>query len=815
MSMRVAWVAFVLLGSVFTRLSADDGQTLSEEDLQALSATVGEFVESVNARDIERAMSAFATSYRDDNYENTPPWPLYQPLRSKQAMREALERVFVCPVVLLEASEAELTRAGDKAVGHLWTRERYCSNRTHSGRKRIELVQENGSWKICRWEWDRSGNFQQQRKVSALTWEAKHLLEEGNAEGLKKLQSIVETDPRYASAAQLAIADHFFSQRDFQQALQEYRQVSSVWSSGMGPGETDTESARSKIACIEYLLPDQAALEMVAEVTTLESQGKKKKAAELCEELLRSHPNAPLASAWLYRICRTSGGDLQRFVDLINRFPNSREAEKSLFHLRSRPEVVIELATKYPTAPWAGSVRVKVKEMELVNRHKAELPAVRKAASVYLYSLDACDSTSTLAAVAKEYIGLPQGTDGTPDSYEDLKARVQYGWGYANVRARFVRAVQRCSIHPDGKHAVATILGKRIPDIFRNGVGSAPRQHTYLTAALTLVKDEEAWKVSSASLQNTELSTTLREQADEKELEILRQWEQDAQKLDSEPRAAMILVGIADRYTALSVQPDFDRIFRTVNADYSHTYAAKWLLKRKEAEHFYIRYNVPEEHAHAILNLCEAAYGGYKETYGIDLLENYPDPKIEVKAHFGEKLALWVAPDSNPDINLVTPDVEGLGPPRAAGGNGAHHVYGISHEMGHIAIGFEKEAAWTQGIADYLGTQVLSYIDKELGADAWAVPYDYMSVEGPARMMTQMENAQPGTEDAVCKILYEVEQRHGPKVIGDAVRCTKEQGHASIRSGLKLYSVAAFKTSLIDVTGDPTIDELFRDGGFE
>jgi hypothetical protein len=717
--------------------------------------------------------------------------------------------------VLLEVSEAELTRAGDKAVGHHWTRERYSSNRSHSGKKRIELVQENGSWKICRWEWDRSGNFQQRRKVSALTWEAKNLLEKGNAEGLEKLQSIVETHPRYASAAQLAIADHFFFHGDFQRALQEYGHVSSVWSSGEGPGETDTESARAKIACIEYFLPDQDALETAVEVMTLESQGKGRKAAQLCEELLRRHPNAPPASAWSYRICRSSGEDLDRFVDLIDRFPNSREAEKSLFHLRSRPDVVIRLAAKYPKAPWAGLVRAKVKELELVNRQEAELPDVRKAASAYLYSLDACDSASTLDAVSEEYLGLPQGADGPPDSYEYLKTRVQDGWGYANVRERFIRAAQRFSIHPDGKHAVATILGKRIPDIFSNGIGFASSRHTYLTAALTLVKEEEAWKVSSAILQNTELSATLREQADEKELELLRQWELDAQKLESEPRAALILVGIADRYTALSAQSDFDRIFRTVNADYSHTFAAKRLFKRKEAEHFYIRYNVPEEHAHAILNLCEAAYGGYKETYGIDLLEDYPDPKIEVKAYFGEKLALWVAPDSNPDINLVTPDVEGLGPPRAVGGNGAHYVYGISHEMGHFAIGFEKDAAWTQGIAHYLGTQVLPYIDNELGADAWAVPYDYMSIEGPERMMKQMESAQPGTEDAVCKILYEVEQRHGPKAIGDAVRCTKEQGHASIRSGLKLYSVAAFKTSLIDVTGDPTIDELFRDGGFE
>jgi hypothetical protein len=92
----VAWVAFVLLGSSFTRLTADDGQTLGEQDLQAISVTVSQFVDGVNAKDIERTMSTFATSYRDDNYENTPPWPLYQPLRSKQAMREAMESVFRC-----------------------------------------------------------------------------------------------------------------------------------------------------------------------------------------------------------------------------------------------------------------------------------------------------------------------------------------------------------------------------------------------------------------------------------------------------------------------------------------------------------------------------------------------------------------------------------------------------------------------------------------------------------------------------------------------------------------------------------------------
>ncbi len=142
-----------------------------------------------------------------------------------------------------------------------------------------------------------------------------------------------------------------------------------------------------------------------------------------------------------------------------------------------------------------------------------------------------------------------------------------------------------------------------------------------------------------------------------------------------------------------------------------------------------------------------------------------------------------------------------------------HYVYGFAHEMGHIAIGFEEKTAWTQGIAHYVGTQVLPHIEKVLGTRAWAVPYDYVQIEGPARMMKGIEHAQPGTEDAVCKVLYEVERRHGPKTIGQAVRKTKELGHASVRGGLKYYAVGNFKTALMDVTGDPTIEKLFHECG--
>jgi hypothetical protein len=230
----------------------------------------------------------------------------------------------------------------------------------------------------------------------------------------------------------------------------------------------------------------------------------------------------------------------------------------------------------------------------------------------------------------------------------------------------------------------------------------------------------------------------------------------------------------------------------------------------KRSEHLVINYDIPEKYADAIIKLCETAIAGYKEWYSIDVLEIYPDRTIKVSARKGQKIALWVSPQTYPSINLTITSEKGLAPPTEGG---PHYVYGFVHEFGHIAIGFDN-GAWTQGIAYYIGSTLLKYVDEKLGASAWPRPYNYVNIEGPPRLMKGINAAKAGTEDAACKILYEVEKKHGAKAIGKAVEYTKKHARWKPFGGTKAYFVEDFKKALMETTQDESIVELFEENGF-
>lgn len=815
MSLLCSYILLVVACILAPSAWADTGEVITEDEATTIADILNEFVQGVKGKDLKRIMSVFASTYSDSNYENCPPWPMYEPFESKEALRKGFQGVLGQMDVFYEFSEPTLEFVNGKAVGHVWVRERYGRNRNFEGRKRFEFVKENGHWKISRWEWDDLTDPENAQSASLLTKEGRALLAKGNKQGVVILRRVVDEYPHHAAEAQLAIADHFFLENDFETALHEYHRVLEIWDRGGPRGPSEAQLARKQIDCIGHFLPNRSALETLARAKALEATGEKQQAVEAYNILLSSYPDAPHAAAWLLAVFYLSDQEPELIADLVGRFPYSAEAEQYIYKLEPRPELALELAEKYPDAPWAALVREKAEEKANAKKRQDELPAVKEAVDAYLTSLEMFDHIATFESVSEAYLALPWGAQRSSQSYKDVKQNAQRGAYLSNVRQPIIRAEERYAIHPNCEHALTFIVGKRITDIFKNGFGFREDAHDYVTVSLALRKEGNAWKVASAVFNEAVLPRKWSERADEEEKKLLRQWEADVEGLEKRERQARILLAIADRYKALKAKQEAARVRKRVKSQYAETHIAKRMLVFKEDKHFYIEYNIPEGYADAILRLCETAYRGYKDIYGIDLLEDYPDPKIKVTARFGSKLSLWVSPDSNPDIGLVTPSIERLGPPRDAGGKGAHHVYGFAHEMGHIAIGFhEKGGAWTQGIAHYIGSQLLPYVEKELGEDAWPIAYDYVSIEGPARLMKGIDTAQAGTQDAACKVLYEIEKKHGPKTIGMALRKTKELGHTSTMGGVKLYPVENFKSALIEITDDASINTLFRENGF-
>jgi hypothetical protein len=238
----------------------------------------------------------------------------------------------------------------------------------------------------------------------------------------------------------------------------------------------------------------------------------------------------------------------------------------------------------------------------------------------------------------------------------------------------------------------------------------------------------------------------------------------------------------------------------------------------KASQHFVIESNLPERFPEAILKLCETSVDGYRDLFGLDLLPAKQAERTRVYAKLdpGAATALWVR------LGCVPPEIHFLAESEAAlnapDRGGPHHVFGIAHEFGHLAMMFD-DGVFGQGFASYLGSEVVDYIHRRLGDAAWPRPYDCAKTEGVARLRTWTETADPGTENAAAGALDAIAQAHGPKVIGEAVNRLVAKGAAistidQFQDVLTAYKLSDFRESLIDVTGDRHIGTILSDRRF-
>jgi len=235
---------------------------------------------------------------------------------------------------------------------------------------------------------------------------------------------------------------------------------------------------------------------------------------------------------------------------------------------------------------------------------------------------------------------------------------------------------------------------------------------------------------------------------------------------------------------------------------------------KKESQHFVIESNLPEPFPEAILNLCETSLAGYKDLFGLDLSPKDRAQKIHVFANFSRGGALHVELSTPPEIYLDVSSDRALNPP---GQGGPHNVFGFAHEFGHLTMMFD-DPRFGQGFATYLGSEVVDYFQPRLGAKAWPRPYDYVTVEGMARLKSRVSTAEPGGEDAASVLLYEIAQKHGRKVIGDAVKQLSASSEFALKMDAgreyKAYHVLSFCQLLVKLTGDPAVQTMFLTRGF-
>ena len=220
-------------------------------------------------------------------------------------------------------------------------------------------------------------------------------------------------------------------------------------------------------------------------------------------------------------------------------------------------------------------------------------------------------------------------------------------------------------------------------------------------------------------------------------------------------------------------------------------------------KHFRVSYpKALQAYAKALLQIGDAAWEAYRELYNLTL----PEPielQIRLVPQKGERFAsLWT--DGRRFIFLEVGSEKRLFSPERGG---AHNVYGICHELAHIALysrvsqiaGIPK--GFAEGWAHYFGSVITSHLFEKLGAEVYPDPHNYHETSGLGRLLKQLE-ARKDPKTLAAKSLYEIERKYGRQKLGEALNRALSQRP----SGREL--VKKFVEALADVTGDPEAKTL-------
>lgn len=207
---------------------------------------------------------------------------------------------------------------------------------------------------------------------------------------------------------------------------------------------------------------------------------------------------------------------------------------------------------------------------------------------------------------------------------------------------------------------------------------------------------------------------------------------------------------------------------------------------------------IDRAYGEAFAAILSDARNVYEEAFGLSLpgaltLEAKRDPEGKVN--------LWT--DGESHLFLTINSRRQLAPPPQTG---IFHIYGICHELGHIAmysrlkglIGLPEGVG--EGWAYYAGSAVVDEVAHRLGQGIWPEQYDVAAIEGIARLREQVEGKEWADLDATsraAKAFYEVEKRHGRRILASAFRRALSES-PSCKELMNL-----FVQSLRELTNDP------------
>jgi len=147
---------------------------------------------------------------------------------------------------------------------------------------------------------------------------------------------------------------------------------------------------------------------------------------------------------------------------------------------------------------------------------------------------------------------------------------------------------------------------------------------------------------------------------------------------------------------------------------------------------------VSDDYAKAFDRIAETARAAAIEDFGFDMPES-----ISIEITTGGQTRLFT--DGAGFLNLTIDSEKALHKPSESG---VFNIYGVCHEIGHIAMYRPiTDQSWmttaaAEGWAHYLGSRLVDVVYKREGANLWPDRYDYRS-DGGARLAREMKSPQP------------------------------------------------------------------------
>jgi hypothetical protein len=148
---------------------------------------------------------------------------------------------------------------------------------------------------------------------------------------------------------------------------------------------------------------------------------------------------------------------------------------------------------------------------------------------------------------------------------------------------------------------------------------------------------------------------------------------------------------------------------------------------------------ISQEYARAIGRTVAAARSVAAEQFGFDMPQT-----ITVSVTLDPQAGVRLFNDGQDRLSLTVRSEQDLRQPSASG---IFHLYGLCHEVGHLAMYRPiRDHSWmtsaaAEGWAHYLGSRIVDEVYAREGKDLWPDPYDYIS-DGMKRLQRQLASPQ-------------------------------------------------------------------------